>query len=84
MRHQKQKVMVIHDVSKEGCWSAIRWVVNGLSLKAGDELILLGVVHHLNDPPTLDFLAAAKQRKPAALYNLLHIYIYIYMPFLLN
>nr|GMC90551.1 proline-rich receptor-like protein kinase PERK3 [Ipomoea batatas] len=59
---QMQKVMVIHDVSKQCCWSAIRWVVNeGLCLNPGDELILLGVVHHLNDPPTLDFLAAAKQ-----------------------
>ncbi|XP_019155921.1 PREDICTED: proline-rich receptor-like protein kinase PERK3 [Ipomoea nil] len=57
-----QKVMVIHDVSKQSCWSAIRWVVNeGLCLNPGDELILLGVVHHLNDPATLDFLAAAKQ-----------------------
>ncbi|CAK9142145.1 unnamed protein product [Ilex paraguariensis] len=45
-----QKVMVIQDASKDICLSAIRWVLQQFSLKLGDELILLGVLHQVNNP----------------------------------
>ncbi|XVE59818.1 hypothetical protein DITRI_Ditri05aG0077400 [Diplodiscus trichospermus] len=48
-----QRVVVIQDASKQVCSSAIRWVLDGLFLKPGDLLLLLGVLHEVNDPRTL-------------------------------
>lgn len=54
---QKQKLVVLQtciDVS----WSGIKWLLNALSLNHGDELILLGVLHHINPSyPSLDAAA---------------------------
>ncbi|KAK3205875.1 hypothetical protein Dsin_019921 [Dipteronia sinensis] len=49
---ERQRVLVIEDANrrKEGISSAIRWALYGLSLQPGDQLILLGVLHHLNTP----------------------------------
>lgn len=53
-----KKVVVIQDASKDVSWSAIRWVLHSLPLKPGDELILLGVLHQVNNPSTLSFMGA--------------------------
>ncbi|KAG6491345.1 hypothetical protein ZIOFF_052684 [Zingiber officinale] len=45
-----QRVVVIQDASKDLSSSAIKWAIDGLSLKLGDELTLLGVLHHVNTP----------------------------------
>ncbi|XWS71306.1 hypothetical protein CRYUN_Cryun03dG0126900 [Craigia yunnanensis] len=55
-----QRVVVIQDASKEVCSSAIRWVLHGLFLKPGDLLVLLGVLHEVNDPRTLSFKGTRK------------------------
>ncbi|URE01323.1 STYKc, partial [Musa troglodytarum] len=55
-----QRVVVIQDASKEISSSAIKWAIDGLSLKPGDELTLLGVLHQVNTPSMLSFLRARK------------------------
>ncbi|XP_015164366.1 probable serine/threonine-protein kinase drkD [Solanum tuberosum] len=57
----KRVVVVVHDTSKEVNWTAIRGVVRNFSLEAGDELILLGVVHQFNNSTTTSaFLSTVK------------------------
>lgn len=57
----KRVVVVVHDTSKEVNWTAIRGIVRNLSLKAGDELIVLGVVHQFNNSTTTSaFLGIVK------------------------
>lgn len=52
---------MVHDTSKEVNWTAIRGIVRNLSLKAGDELIVLGVVHQFNNSTTTSaFLGIVK------------------------
>lgn len=59
-----QKVVVIQDASREVSWSAIRYVMtNTQLLKAGDELILIPVLHQVNNPSTLSFTTAKKKCK---------------------
>ncbi|KAF6151885.1 hypothetical protein GIB67_010459 [Kingdonia uniflora] len=55
-----QRVVVIQDASREVSSSAIAWAQNGLMLKSGDRLILLGVLHQVNNPSTLSFMGAGK------------------------
>nr|XP_009780058.1 PREDICTED: inactive protein kinase SELMODRAFT_444075-like isoform X1 [Nicotiana sylvestris] len=56
-----KRVVVVHDTSKEVNWAAIRGVLHNLCLKAGDELILLGVVHQFNNSTTSSaFLVTVK------------------------
>ncbi|KAJ9699057.1 hypothetical protein PVL29_007907 [Vitis rotundifolia] len=45
-----QRVVVIQDASQEVSSSAVKWALDGLSLKPGDELTLLGVLHQVNTP----------------------------------
>ncbi|KAL9368161.1 hypothetical protein Peur_039360 [Populus x canadensis] len=45
-----QRVLVIQDASREVSSSAIKWALHGLSLKSGDMLTLLGVLHLVNTP----------------------------------
>jgi interleukin-1 receptor-associated kinase 1 len=45
-----QRVLVIQDASREVSSSAIKWALHGLSLKPGDMLTLLGVLHLVNTP----------------------------------
>ncbi|CAL5421809.1 unnamed protein product [Camellia sinensis] len=46
----RQRVVVIQDASKEVSSRAVKWVLLGLSLKQGDTITLLSVVHQLNNP----------------------------------
>ncbi|KAM3218815.1 putative serine/threonine-protein kinase PBL22 [Capsicum annuum] len=56
-----KRVVVVHDASKEVNWAAIKGVLHNFNLKAGDELILLGVVHQFNNSTTTSaFLGTAK------------------------
>ena len=65
-----QRIVVIQDASKEVCSSAIRWVLHGLFLKPGDLLVLLGVLHEVNDPRTLSFKGTRKFCKPSSFSKL--------------
>ncbi|XP_047341204.1 PTI1-like tyrosine-protein kinase 3 isoform X2 [Impatiens glandulifera] len=47
---QKQKVVVLQDASSEVSWDAIRWMIDDFSLKEGDELTLVGVLHQVTNP----------------------------------
>ena len=58
-----QRVVVIQDASREVSSSAVKWALDGLSLKPGDELTLLGVLHQVNTPSTLSFMRAWKMCK---------------------
>lgn len=59
-----QKVVVIQDASREVSWSAIRYVMTHTKLlKSGDELILIPVLHQVNNPSTLSFTTARKKCK---------------------
>ncbi|ONK55464.1 uncharacterized protein A4U43_UnF2880 [Asparagus officinalis] len=60
MSDVKQKVVVIQDASRSISSSAIKWAIEGLSLKPGDELTLLGVLHQVNTPSTFSFTGAGK------------------------
>ena len=60
MSEAAQKVVVIQDASKSISSSAIKWAIDGLSLKPGDELTLLGVLHQVNTPSTFPFMGAGK------------------------
>ncbi|XVF00129.1 hypothetical protein REPUB_Repub03eG0258400 [Reevesia pubescens] len=53
-------VVVIQDASRELSLSTIKWPLLGLSLKSGDKLILLGILHQVNNPSTLSFMRAGK------------------------
>ncbi|RVW18770.1 Inactive protein kinase [Vitis vinifera] len=55
-----QRVVVIQDASREVSSSAVKWALDGLSLKPGDELTLLGVLHQVNTPSTLSFMRTRK------------------------
>uniref|UniRef100_A0A1D1Y880 Inactive protein kinase SELMODRAFT_444075 n=1 Tax=Anthurium amnicola TaxID=1678845 RepID=A0A1D1Y880_9ARAE len=56
-----QRVVVIQDASREISLSAIKWALDGLSLKPGDELTLLGVLHQVNNPSTFSIPGAGKR-----------------------
>ncbi|KDP34529.1 hypothetical protein JCGZ_11079 [Jatropha curcas] len=45
-----QRVVVIQDASREVSSSAVRWALQGLSLKPGDMLTLLSVLHQVYTP----------------------------------
>ncbi|CAN4111356.1 unnamed protein product [Withania somnifera] len=56
-----KSIVVVHDASKEVNWVAIGEFLRNFSLMAGDELILLGVVHQFNySTTTSTFLGALK------------------------
>ncbi|XP_016482838.2 uncharacterized protein LOC107803604 isoform X2 [Nicotiana tabacum] len=56
-----KRVVVVHDTSKEVNWAAIRGLLYNLCLKAGDEFILLGIVHQFNNSTTTSaFLGTVK------------------------
>ncbi|XP_059665501.1 probable serine/threonine-protein kinase PBL5 [Cornus florida] len=57
---EAQSVVVIQDASREVSSNAIRWALHGLSLKPGDRLTLLSVLHQVNNPSTLSYIGAAK------------------------
>nr|POE82309.1 hypothetical protein CFP56_50281 [Quercus suber] len=53
MSEESQRVLVIQDASRDVSYSAIKWTLQGLSLKPGDVVTLLGVLHHVNNPREL-------------------------------
>ncbi|KAK4592378.1 hypothetical protein RGQ29_016786 [Quercus rubra] len=56
MSEESQRVLVIQDASRDVSYSAIKWTLQGLSLKPGDVVTLLGVLHHVNNPSTFSFM----------------------------
>lgn len=63
-----QRVVVVQDASKDVCSSAIKWAIDGLSLKPGDELTLLGVLHQVNTPSTFSFMQTGKLCKSSIFF----------------
>ncbi|CAK9184235.1 unnamed protein product [Ilex paraguariensis] len=57
---ETQRVVVIQDASREVCLIAIKWIRHGLSLKPGDMLTLISILHQVNNPSTLSFVRAGK------------------------
>lgn len=53
MSTEVQRVVVIYDASKDVSFGAVRGVPKSSSLKKGDELTLLAVLHQVNNPSTL-------------------------------
>ncbi|XP_057484672.1 probable serine/threonine-protein kinase PBL18 [Actinidia eriantha] len=47
---EPQRVVVIQDASREVSSSAIKWALQGMSLRPGDTLTLLSVLHQVNNP----------------------------------
>lgn len=45
-----KRVVVIHDASKELNLKVFYWIINGLSLKAGDMVTLLAILHDFYTP----------------------------------
>ncbi|WRX12335.1 Protein kinase domain - like 10 [Theobroma cacao] len=60
MATEAERVVVILDASRELGLSTIKWALLGLPLKPGDKLILLGILHQVNNPSTLSFMGAGK------------------------
>jgi len=65
-------VTVIQDASRSISSSAIKWAIGGLSLKPGDELTLLGVLHQVNTPSTFPFMGAGKLSKNFSFFFFIH------------
>lgn len=68
MSAEVQRIVVIQDASRDVSPSAIRWILQGFSLKPGDVLILFGVLHQVNNPSMLSFLGADKLCKNLCLF----------------
>ncbi|XP_020107879.1 inactive protein kinase SELMODRAFT_444075-like [Ananas comosus] len=60
MSSEAQRVLVIQDASREISSSAVNWAIDALSLRPGDELTLLGVLHQVNIPSMFRYMGAAK------------------------
>ncbi|KZV43636.1 serine-threonine protein kinase, plant-type [Dorcoceras hygrometricum] len=58
LSEQKQRLVVLQTCI-DSSWSGIKWLLNDLSLNHGDELVLLGVLHHIN-PHAPSLKAAAR------------------------
>jgi hypothetical protein len=67
---EAQRVVVIQDASREVSSSAIGWALHGLSLKPGDKLTLLAVIHQVKTPSTLSFMRSKSPCKHSCLYLL--------------
>ncbi|OMO49429.1 putative serine-threonine protein kinase, plant-type [Corchorus capsularis] len=61
MSREAERVVVILDASRELSLTTIKWaLLGGLPLKPGDKLILLAILHQVNNPSTLSFMGAGK------------------------
>ncbi|KAK8276834.1 hypothetical protein V6Z12_D10G226000 [Gossypium hirsutum] len=60
MTKEVERVVVILDGSKELNPSIIKWPLDGLSLKLGDKLLVLGILHQVINPSTFSFMGAGK------------------------
>ncbi|KAJ8755151.1 hypothetical protein K2173_018949 [Erythroxylum novogranatense] len=63
MSTEAQRVVVIQDSSRDVCPSAIKWIIEGFSLKPGDVLTLVGILHQVNSPSTLSHIAGQNLHK---------------------
>lgn len=70
MATEAERVVVILDASRELGLSTIKWALLGLPLKPGDKLILLGILHQVNNPSTLSFMGAGKLSKNSCVFVL--------------
>lgn len=52
MSSEIEKVLVIEVVSKDVNLSATRWAMRHIHFQSGDHLMLLGVIHEINNPST--------------------------------
>lgn len=66
---ESQRIVIIQDASKEVYSNAIQWALKGLSLKPGDDLTVLGVVHQDDISSLLPPAGAGKSRKIRFLLN---------------
>ncbi|KAL4290150.1 hypothetical protein GQ457_14G020730 [Hibiscus cannabinus] len=55
-----ERVVVILDASRELNPSIIEWPIVGLSLKSGDKLFAVGILHQVINPSTFSFIGARK------------------------
>ncbi|MBA0780565.1 hypothetical protein Gotri_004655 [Gossypium trilobum] len=60
MTKEAERVVVILDGSKELNPSIIKWPLFGLSLKPGDKLLVLGILHQVINPSMFSFMGAGK------------------------
>lgn len=60
-------MLVIQDASREISSSAVNWAIDALSLRPGDELTLLGVLHQVNIPSMFRYMGAAKLSKKSSI-----------------
>ena len=67
---EAQRVVVIQDASREVSSGAIGWALHGLSLKPGDKLTLLAVIHQVKTPSTLSIMGSRKLCKHSCFYLL--------------
>ncbi|PON78125.1 hypothetical protein PanWU01x14_021070 [Parasponia andersonii] len=56
-----QSVVVILDASRDDSLKAIGGVLEDFSLKSGDDLTLIAVLHQVNSPSTFPFSGALKR-----------------------
>lgn len=66
-----QSVVVILDASRDDSLKAIGGVLQNFSLKSGDNLTLVAVLHQVNSPSTFPFSAALKRCKTITTYALI-------------
>ena len=59
---------MIQDASREVSSSTIRWALHGLSLKPGDKLTFLAVIHQVKTPSTLSTMGSRKLCKHSCFY----------------
>lgn len=69
MEEGGQRVVVVMDASRDVSPSTINGILKGLSLKPGDALKFLGVLHQVNKPTTLSFMGAGKICKNSCLIS---------------
>ncbi|KAK1396626.1 putative serine/threonine-protein kinase PBL6 [Heracleum sosnowskyi] len=60
MSMEAQSVVVIQDASSEVCWEAIRWILQGLSLKTGDMVTLLSLLTPVHNPSSRAYMGTRK------------------------
>lgn len=69
MSETSQRIVVIHYASKDLTTSAINWALHGLSLEPGDELTVVAILHHVNSPSRIPFIAPARLRNSPKLFS---------------
>ncbi|KAM7528504.1 hypothetical protein LguiB_031914 [Lonicera macranthoides] len=60
MPMEAQRVVVIQDSARGVDLSAVKWILQGFSMKPGDTLAIVSVLHQVINPSTLSFMGAGK------------------------